>query len=558
MRKQLSIFFLVFVLIFSTNIFSQDHDYHFLKPIDSIEEMFSHFESSKKVIIANKYLSKAKLINNQIKIINGYFLKSVAHSHTKLAIKYTDSIIESAINIKNNNLLAKGYLHKGVQLYYQAQNEKALDNYLLAKIIYENKNDRFNLIKVKHYIGLLKNNNNQELEALDIFRNNIKYFNRIISAKNTKQYLLSLFALTDSYNRNDIKDSALVFSKIGLVKSKKVKSNLYPFFVISYGITMRDMGKYKIGIDSILKGINLIKYRKKEVSNGYLLVAEAYDALNKEEKYIEYLEKIDSMYKVSPQVIFHARDSYEKLLIHYKNKSNIKKQLELIDKLFAIDSIVNKKSNLLSKKITAKYDIPLLLAEKEILITELQVNKVSNRKYLLILLTLLILLIGYSIYLIRKNIIYKSRFKLIVDKQKEKPVANDIKTDTVRGISEELVEEIIFKLNKFESSKKFLKKEYNLINISKELNTNSTYLSKIINSTKGTNFSNYLNNLRIDYATKRLTNDKKFRLYTIKAISNDSGFNNSQSFSNAFYKKNKLYPSYFIKQLMSIKDDDNQ
>lgn len=520
--------------------------------------MFSHFESSKKVIIANKYLSKAKLINNQIKIINGYFLKSVAHSHTKLAIKYTDSIIESAINIKNNNLLAKGYLHKGVQLYYQAQNEKALDNYLLAKIIYENKNDRFNLIKVKHYIGLLKNNNNQELEALDIFRNNIKYFNRIISAKNTKQYLLSLFALTDSYNRNDIKDSALVFSKIGLVKSKKVKSNLYPFFVISYGITMRDMGKYKIGIDSILKGINLIKYRKKEVSNGYLLVAEAYDALNKEEKYIEYLEKIDSMYKVSPQVIFHARDSYEKLLIHYKNKSNIKKQLELIDKLFAIDSIVNKKSNLLSKKITAKYDIPLLLAEKEILITELQVNKVSNRKYLLILLTLLILLIGYSIYLIRKNIIYKSRFKLIVDKQKEKPVANDIKTDTVRGISEELVEEIIFKLNKFESSKKFLKKEYNLINISKELNTNSTYLSKIINSTKGTNFSNYLNNLRIDYATKRLTNDKKFRLYTIKAISNDSGFNNSQSFSNAFYKKNKLYPSYFIKQLMSIKDDDNQ
>jgi AraC-like DNA-binding protein len=321
---------------------------------------------------------------------------------------------------------------------------------------------------------------------------------------------------------------------------------------------MRDMGKYKIGIDSILKGINLIKYRKKEVSNGYLLVAEAYDALNKEEKYIEYLEKIDSMYKVSPQVIFHARDSYEKLLIHYKNKSNIKKQLELIDKLFAIDSIVNKKSNLLSKKITAKYDIPLLLAEKEILITELQVNKVSNRKYLLILLTLLILLIGYSIYLIRKNIIYKSRFKLIVDKQKEKPVANDIKTDTVRGISEELVEEIIFKLNKFESSKKFLKKEYNLINISKELNTNSTYLSKIINSTKGTNFSNYLNNLRIDYATKRLTNDKKFRLYTIKAISNDSGFNNSQSFSNAFYKKNKLYPSYFIKQLMSIKDDDNQ
>ena len=33
------------------------------------------------------------------------------------------------------------------------------------------------------------------------------------------------------------------------------------------------------------------------------------------------------------------------------------------------------------------------------------------------------------------------------------------------------------------------------------------------------------------------------------AIAQEVGFNNSESFSKAFYKKTGIYPSYFIKQL---------
>ena len=96
------------------------------------------------------------------------------------------------------------------------------------------------------------------------------------------------------------------------------------------------------------------------------------------------------------------------------------------------------------------------------------------------------------------------------------------------------------------------KKKYTLNTLAKEFNTNSSYLSSIINSTKDANFSSYLNNLRIDYAIDKLKKDKKFRIYTIKAIAEEVGFNTSQSFTNAFYKKTRLYPSFFIAKIKKM------
>ncbi|WP_416337329.1 helix-turn-helix domain-containing protein [Galbibacter sp. EGI 63066] len=80
--------------------------------------------------------------------------------------------------------------------------------------------------------------------------------------------------------------------------------------------------------------------------------------------------------------------------------------------------------------------------------------------------------------------------------------------------------------------------------LAKELNTNSTYLSKVINNSKQINFSNYINNLRIEYAIEKLTGSEQFRAYTIQAIAEESGFGTAQSFSSSF----------FIKQLKKEKE----
>ncbi|MCH3883479.1 helix-turn-helix domain-containing protein [Tenacibaculum aquimarinum] len=151
--------------------------------------------------------------------------------------------------------------------------------------------------------------------------------------------------------------------------------------------------------------------------------------------------------------------------------------------------------------------------------------------------------------------------KLIASLKENKRLEIDKETITkiskTNNISDEIIESTLIKLTNFETSNKFIK-TYSLNSLSKELKTNSTYLSKIINSTKGTNFSNYLNSLRIDYSIKKLQTDKLFRSYTIKAISEEVGFNTSQSFTKAFYKKTGIYPSFFIKSLNENKNNNNR
>lgn len=85
------------------------------------------------------------------------------------------------------------------------------------------------------------------------------------------------------------------------------------------------------------------------------------------------------------------------------------------------------------------------------------------------------------------------------------------------------------------------------------MNTNSSYLSKVVNFYKHKNFASYINDLRIEYVVEQLKEDKKLRSYTIKSIADEVGFNNVESFTKAFYKKTGIRPSYYINNLNNNK-----
>ncbi len=120
------------------------------------------------------------------------------------------------------------------------------------------------------------------------------------------------------------------------------------------------------------------------------------------------------------------------------------------------------------------------------------------------------------------------------------------------SIPKEIEKSILQGLDKFEVELKFLDKSISSKGIATLLGTNTSYLSFVINSHKKKNFSKYISDLRIDYSIKRLTEDKKFRLYSIKAIANEIGFKSQEAFSKAFYKKIGVYPSEFISKIKSI------
>ena len=68
-----------------------------------------------------------------------------------------------------------------------------------------------------------------------------------------------------------------------------------------------------------------------------------------------------------------------------------------------------------------------------------------------------------------------------------------------------------------------------------ELKTNTRYLSAVVNSRFGMNYSCLLNEYRVKEAQHLLT-DKRYADKTVEEISTMVGFANRQSFYAAFYK----------------------
>ena len=230
--------------------------------------------------------------------------------------------------------------------------------------------------------------------------------------------------------------------------------------------------------------------------------------------------------------------------------------MNIVNKLLDIDSLLNVNKKILSNRIIKEYETPQLLREKEELLQKLnQKNRISSNR-IIILVVFSGLLILALLYYIWRNYVYKKRFKTLM---KEKPIkeklpstkTKDISIDYVaQRIPKEILDTVLKKLSDFEKANQFLNSNYTLTVLAKELKTNSTYLSKIINTHKGMNFSSYITLLRINYAIEEIKKSNKFDHYSVEGIAVACGFKSYSSFAKAFYKATGLHPSYFLKQII--------
>lgn len=130
--------------------------------------------------------------------------------------------------------------------------------------------------------------------------------------------------------------------------------------------------------------------------------------------------------------------------------------------------------------------------------------------------------------------------------QKEKSKISDSKKIV---ISDKAEEEILIKLKKFEDSELFLNKNIRLAGLAKHLDTNTRYLSQIINSEKQKSFNAYINSLRIDYILNKLQTAATYLTFKISYLAEESGFVSQSSFTSAFKEETGLTPSIYIRNL---------
>ena len=133
---------------------------------------------------------------------------------------------------------------------------------------------------------------------------------------------------------------------------------------------------------------------------------------------------------------------------------------------------------------------------------------------------------------------------------KEKQEKNAAYRSLIRAeLADELYDSI---LNKIVVEKKYRDKDFSAKSLAVELNTNTRYISAVINSRFGMNFSCLVNEYRIKEALHRMT-DKRFVHLTIEEIGSFVGFANRQSFYASFYRVMGETPNNYRKRHTAAK-----
>ncbi|NNT73229.1 helix-turn-helix domain-containing protein [Flavobacterium sp. IMCC34852] len=123
-------------------------------------------------------------------------------------------------------------------------------------------------------------------------------------------------------------------------------------------------------------------------------------------------------------------------------------------------------------------------------------------------------------------------------------------------ILKETEEQILNKLKKFESSKRFINKDISLAVLAGQLDSNTKYLSEIINTHYNVNFNTYINKLRINYIIEKLKTDPNFINYKISYLAENCGFSSHSSFATVFKSITGISPVKFIELLNQEKENN--
>ena len=133
---------------------------------------------------------------------------------------------------------------------------------------------------------------------------------------------------------------------------------------------------------------------------------------------------------------------------------------------------------------------------------------------------------------------------------KEKQDKNAPYRSLIRAeLADELYEKI---LNIIVIQKRYRNKDFSAKELAKELNTNTRYISAVINSRFNTNFSCLINAYRVKEALHRMT-DKRYLDMTIEEIGTLVGFANRQSFYASFYRVMNETPNGYRKRHLAAR-----
>ena len=317
------------------------------------------------------------------------------------------------------------------------------------------------------------------------------------------------------FGMSDYNKASAYFEKVFVLLDKEKERNIYAEF---YALT----------------GIATIKFHEKVPQNGTQYLLKALAIANK----LQNLYFIDISNKLLVANFIVLNDS-----VNYKfyNHEFLKTQSQLEN---ADQESVNTAYNLIVKEQENYY--------------KNQLNNHFTKLYVALSL-FLVLLLGYG-FVWFKFYWKKKRLKEIISYLEVTRNNFIIRYTEKKDVSKKFfvpqnTEQLrLGKLKRFENSTRFTNKEMSLAVLAGQFETNTKYLSEVINKHYNVNFNTYINKLRIDFIVKKLKSDSNFINYKISYLAETCGFSSHSSFATVFKSITGIAPITFIELLKDEKE----
>jgi AraC-like DNA-binding protein len=512
----------------------------------------------------NLYIKKAKQEKKYAELFQGYRDAVFFSKSRDKKLQYADSCLDAAYKSASDDRISTAYVLKGSVYYAKLKKYKpALDEYLMAYKYAKNTNDLYLKYKISYHLGVVKNYLGYHEEALELFKECVAHFEEQANNKNLhefkifnnqKGYLNSIHQMVVCYrNMQDFKKADSLVD-IGLLKTFNNKDFLLErsYFLKCKGLSEFNNNKYTSAITYLDQSLGLIKDDFAWMSVDYFYIGKSYLKLDQEDLAIANFKKIDSIFNKHDFILPELRENYEFLINHYKNKKEPEKQLYYTTQLLKADSIISRDFAYLSMKIHREYDTNTLIEEKGRLETA---NAWGG-----FLIAGLAITAGILVLILvkrhRKERSTLEKYVLLEEKVRNdnyvrSAVSNtpnpELSDDKKTQITETIKQDLLRKLRVFEDKNHFTQKGLTIQKLAVQFETNSSYLSQVINEQKGMNFNKYLGDLRIRYITRLLFDKNIYLNYTIETLAKECGIASRQNFSDLFFEINGIRPTDFIR-----------
>ncbi len=467
--------------------------------------------------------SKIALANNRSDLRNRariYSLLGVVYNdagNPEEAIKYIEEGIKIALEIKDDFRTASLYNNMAAIFFSLVKHDAAISYHKKALELFTRMNDPFGIGYSHNLLGASLSSLGKREGAISHFAEAVKIFRKI---GNRQSLSFALCNLSNEYLKTGRTKDAFPLVKEAVSISSGNRDNLaMTDAYIAAALYYKKTGNINEAISYLKKG----EQTARAINNpGFLIniyeeLASYYNISSDSKNAFAYLklkeETADSLRRKN------ADKALIEMVVKYEAEMNKKSAEESKDELSRLQSETRGKGAILWIVLGSGFGVIVLLLFifwKKVSPVLKHFTSISNRPFS-----------------DKRNM--KSVLK-IIDAGSEANLK--LRDEITTGISE--------KLEKLMNEEKaYLQNDLNLKKAAALLDTNTAYLSHIINEQFGLNFSSYLNRHRIEEA-KRLLNEHRQNSLTLEGIASSCGFSSRSAFYQAFKKFTGHTPTEYI------------